>query len=61
VADDRAVAFTIHTITKSGPPGTICSAVGYFRTAILRLAKPLGARVLISSSDGGAVAVTPTH
>jgi len=58
VANRRAVAFAITTITTSSPPGTICTAVGYTSTVILHLAKPLGARVLISSSDGGAIPVT---
>ena len=58
VATDRAVAFTIKTITTPAPPATVCTAVGYMRTAILHLAEPLGARVLISSSDGGAIPVT---
>jgi hypothetical protein len=58
VADRRAVAFTIRTIPVPAPPNTICTAVGYTRTAVLHLVKPLGARVLISSTDGGAVPVT---
>lgn len=57
VANRRAVAFTIRTITTPAPPGTICTAVGYTRTAVLHLAKPLSARVLISSTDGGAIPV----
>ncbi|MGZ4226176.1 MAG: hypothetical protein ACXVTC_08005 [Solirubrobacteraceae bacterium] len=58
VADRRAVAFTIRTILAPAPPKTICTAIGYARTAVLRLAKPLGARALISSADGGAIPVT---
>lgn len=58
VANRRAVAFTIKTISTSAPPSTICSAVGYARTVVLHLPRPLGARVLISSSDGGAIPVT---
>jgi hypothetical protein len=58
VANRRAVAFTIKTITTPGPPDAICTAVGYARKAVLHLARPLGARVLISSSDGGAIPVT---
>jgi hypothetical protein len=58
VADRRAVAFTIHTIAPRSPPGTFCADLGYTRKAILHLATPLGARVLISSSDAGAVPVT---
>ena len=57
VADSRAVAFTIRTIAAPAPPNTFCSAVGYTRTAVLRLDKPLGARVLISGTDGGALPV----
>lgn len=57
VADFRAVAFTIRTIAAPAPPNTFCSAVGYTRTAVLRLAKPLDARVLISGTDGGALSV----
>jgi hypothetical protein len=59
VADPRAVAFTIRTIPApaQAPPNAICTAVGYSRTAVLHLVKSLGARVLISSTDGGAVPV----
>jgi hypothetical protein len=59
VADRRAVAFTITTIPVRVPAGTACSAVGYARPAVLHLTRPLGARVLISATDGGAVPVTP--
>ena len=58
VAGRRAVAFTIRTIPAPAPPNTICAAVGYTRTAVLHLDKPLGARVLISGTDGGAIPVT---
>jgi hypothetical protein len=58
VAGRRAVAFTIRTIPAPAPPNTICAAVGYTRTAVLHLDKPLGARVLISGTDGGAIRVT---
>jgi hypothetical protein len=58
VANRRAVAFTIKTITTPGPTDTMCTAVGYTRTAVLHLARPLGARVLISGGDGGAIPVT---
>jgi hypothetical protein len=57
-ANRRAVAFTIHTISPPRPPDTICTLVGYGRTTVLHLARPLGARALISSSDGGAVPVS---
>lgn len=39
-------------------PGAMCTAVGYTRTVVCHLATPLGARVLVSGSDGGAVQVT---
>jgi hypothetical protein len=58
VADPRAVAFTITTIAVPVPPGEACTAIGLIRTAVLHLSRPLGARVLISASDGGAVPVT---
>jgi hypothetical protein len=58
VSNRRVVAFTIKTILAPAPPRTFCAAIGYTRTAVLRLAKPLGARVLISSTDGGAIPVT---
>ena len=58
VAARRAVAFTIRAIMAPAPPNTICAAVGYTRTAVLHLDKPLGARVLISGTDGGAIPVT---
>jgi hypothetical protein len=58
MSNRRAVAFTIKTIMTPTPAGTICATVGYPRTAVLHLAKPLGARALISSTDGGAVPVT---
>ena len=59
VADRRAVAFTITTIPVPAPAGMACALVGYARPAVLHLARPLGARVLISATDGGAVPVTP--
>ena len=57
VANRRAVAFTITTITTPSAAGAICASVGYPRTVTLHLAAPLGSRVLISSSDGGAIPV----
>jgi hypothetical protein len=57
VADSRAVAFTITTIPVPVPPGEACNLAGYARTAVLHLSRPLGARVLISATDGGAVPV----
>ena len=58
VGDHRAVAFTITAIVTPYPTGVWCTALGYFRTAVIRLARPLGARVLVSATDGGAVVVT---
>jgi hypothetical protein len=59
VGDHRAVAFTITAMVTPHPTGVICAAVGFLRTAVIRLAHPLGARVLVSATDGGAVPVTP--
>jgi hypothetical protein len=59
VSNRRAVAFTIKGIAVPLPPGGACNLVGYHRTAVLRLPRPLGARVLISATDGGAVEVRP--
>lgn len=63
VSDSRAVAFAITAIQTpaQAAPGQICTAVGYKRLAVLRLPRPLGARVLVSATDGGAVAVTPAR
>lgn len=58
VSDRQAVAYTIRTITTPLRPRTVCAAIGYARTTVLHLAQPLGARVLISSTDGGAIPVT---
>jgi hypothetical protein len=58
VADRRAVAFTITTIAVPALPGEACTAIGLVRTAVLHLSRPLGARVLVSARDGGAVPVT---
>jgi hypothetical protein len=62
VADRRAVAFTITTIAAHFPvqSGLVCLAIGYRRTAVLHLRQPLGARVLVSATDGGAVEVRPS-
>jgi hypothetical protein len=59
VADRRAVAFAITTVPTPAPGAQACTLVGYRRLVVLRLARPLGARVLVSSSDGGAISVTP--
>ncbi len=61
VASRRAVAFTITTIAAPVPPGQACPALAAIRTVALHLTKPLGARVLISAADGGAVPVTPAR
>jgi hypothetical protein len=58
VADRQAVAFTITTIAVPVPAGQACPALAVVRTAVLHLGRPLGARVLVSASDGGAVPVT---
>ncbi|MGN6871027.1 MAG: hypothetical protein ACTHMY_21755 [Solirubrobacteraceae bacterium] len=59
VADRRAVAFAIATVAAPVPPGTVCDALAVRRSVVLHVERPLGARVLISASDGGAVPVTP--
>ncbi|HJS94968.1 MAG TPA: hypothetical protein VJ741_11950, partial [Solirubrobacteraceae bacterium] len=61
LANRRAVAFTIRTIAVPVPSGIACPAIGLIRTAVLHLSRPLGARVLVSASDGGAVPVTPAR
>jgi hypothetical protein len=61
LSDRRAVAYTITTIAVPVPPGEACPAIGIFRTAVLRLARPLGPRVLVSSTDGGAIPVKPVR
>lgn len=53
----HAVAFTIYEHPAPAPPDTACSLVGYERTAVVRLTRPLGARVLVDSTDGGAIPV----
>jgi hypothetical protein len=58
VSDQRAAAFTIPTVATPVPPGQACPALAVIRSVVLRLAKPLGARVLVSATDGGAVVVT---
>lgn len=58
VTSRRAVAFAIKTIPVPVPSGAFCTAVGYTRTAVLHLTRPLGPRVLISATDGGGVPVT---
>jgi hypothetical protein len=58
VGNSRAVAFTIATIAAPVPPGLACPALAVSRSVVLQLAAPLGARVLVSAADGGAVVVT---
>ncbi len=59
MSSKHAVAFTITTVAAPIPPGQACPALAVVRTVVLQLARPLGARVLVSASDGGAVPVTP--
>jgi hypothetical protein len=54
---DRAVAFTIYEHPAPTPPNLGCAGVGYKRTAVVRLNRPLGARVLVDSTDAGAIRV----
>jgi hypothetical protein len=58
VSSERAVAVTITTIAAPVAPGQACPAIAVVRTAALQLARPLGARVLVSAIDGGAIPVT---
>jgi hypothetical protein len=58
VGDPRAVAFTITTIATPVGPGQACPALAVTRSVVLHLTRPLRARVLVSATDGGAVAVT---
>jgi hypothetical protein len=53
----HAVAFTITELPVPASPGTICTAVGQTRNVVVRLARRLGARVLVDSTDGGAIPV----
>jgi hypothetical protein len=59
VSDRRAVAYTITRVPSPALGAQVRTAVGRPRLAVLRLAQPLGARVLVSSRDGGAISVTP--
>jgi hypothetical protein len=52
----HAVAFTIYEHPVPAPD-TVCTLVGYERTAVVRIRRPLGARVLVDSTDGGAIPV----
>lgn len=58
MSSPQAVAFTITTVAGRVPPGQACPALAVIRTAVLHLDRPLGARVLVSATDGGAVPVT---
>jgi hypothetical protein len=51
----HAVAFTITEFAAPTPPHLICTAIGYTRSVVVRLTRPLGARVLVNSTDGGAI------
>lgn len=57
----HAVAFTITTVAAPVPPGQACPALAVIRTAVLHLDRPLGGRVLVSATDGGAIPVTPAR
>ncbi len=61
ITSRQAVAFTITTIAAPVPAGQACPALAVIRTAVLHLAQPLGARVLLSSADGGAIEVAPVR
>ncbi len=58
IASRTAVVFTIIDTPVPVPTGEPCTAVGYRRQVVARLAYPLGARVLVDSTDGGAIPVT---
>jgi len=58
LGDRRAVAVTIATTSPAVPSGVACPAIAVTRTAVVRLARPLGSRVLVSATDGGAIPVT---
>lgn len=58
VSDPRAVVFTIDTKATPVPAGQACPALAVMRTVVLHLARALGARVLVSSADGGPIPVT---
>jgi hypothetical protein len=59
IGDDNAVALIITAINVPAPSSTICSAVGYRRTAVAHLTHPLAGRVLIANTDGAAIPVRP--
>lgn len=58
VGSRQAVAFTITSLAAPVAPGQACPALAVIRTVALHLERPLGARVLISAADGGAIEVT---
>lgn len=59
---DQAVAFTLYEHPAPTPPDPLgCTAVGYLRSIVVRLNRPLGARVLVDSADAGAIPVTPVN
>lgn len=59
IGDDNAIALIITAVNAPPPGSTICSAVGYRRTAVAQLTHPLAGRVLIANTDGAAIPVTP--
>lgn len=58
IASDTAVVFTITTTSVTVPAGEACSDVGYRRTVVAGLPRPLGPRVLVDSTDGRAIPVS---
>jgi hypothetical protein len=64
IEDSATTSASGKTITLSfsgGHARNAPSAVGYFRKAVLHLDRPLGARVLVSATDSGAVPVAPAR
>jgi hypothetical protein len=60
-ATSRGQPFDTSICAGSRAVGASTPLIGYVRAAVLHLARPPGARVLISATDGGAVAVTPAR
>lgn len=59
LADKHAVAFwiTAHPVKTHGI-GVACDAIGYNRTVLIHLAKPLGGRALVDAASAGQVPVS---
>jgi hypothetical protein len=57
-ANPSAVAFTATERMIWALAGEACYLVGYQRTVILRLSRPLGHRTLVSATDGARLRVT---